>query len=307
MKPTRPCRSGQRSSGRWLPGCLIGLFFSIPFPLGGQVEEEAGDFLRLEVDSGVLIDQALFVEVRDACAPAALANSLRQGTPSHRSAWSQLTGRDDTARFRYLIDRWFRTPNSALYPRKKRLSFDGVLEEDLAAATNEMLTDLELPTLTSGYLNRSEGESSHEFLTRIHRLIRTSLERGTPPMLSLKTYVAHRQEKRDDEIDWEPTNHHWVVVTGISTRLRPTDLGVSLDLIDPNGGRETSAFLFAENRLEFWALKGDLEQGKWLGGRPFLLVQAPGVLSLRPKEAAWTDRIIVVANHLIGDYGSAFR
>ena len=72
-------------------------------------------------------------------------------------------------------------------------------------------------------------------------------------------------------------------------------------------GRRTSAYVYAENRLEFWALQGNPGTGEWLDGRPFLLVQAPGVLSRRPKEAEWTARIIVVANFLVGDYENEDR
>lgn len=311
MTGRMPSQIANRAAARHLKA--VAIFAALAFTgwpaICGAQESAPGipKLVSLPVDPEALLDQALYVDSAKACAPAALANCLRQGPEPMRRAWAGFVGNDDTTRFRYLIDRWFRTPASAVFPRKKRFSFDGVLEEDLVAATTEMLEENQLPPFEAGYLDRLPGEKSPAFLARIHRKITASLAEGVPPILSLKTYVARRFEKHDDEVRWEPANHHWVVITAANAELRPTDLGFSIDLIDPNGGRRTSAYIYAENRLEFWALKGNPGTGEWLDGRPFLLVQAPGVLSLRPKEAEWTDRIIVVANFLVGRYEEELR
>ena len=196
MKPPRPSRRGARPPGRRSSALVVGFLLGLPCPLPvhSQEEKEEPAFLRIEIDEGALLDQALYADSRDACAPAALANALRQGTPAQRTSWTKLAGRDDTTRFRYLIDRWFRTPNSKPYPRKKRLSFDGVLEEDLAAATNEMLGDFELPPLTAGYLDREEGESSRDFVTRIHGKMLTSIERILETIRPMRAPLSRRSK-----------------------------------------------------------------------------------------------------------------
>ena len=259
----------------------------------------SGESLSVPVEDSAIIDQHLFKDSKNACGPASVANVLRFGSPEMQEAWERFVGRDDETRMRFLIDRWFRTPPSLEFPTKKRLSFDGVLEEDLAAACRDLTEQYDLPALQGGFLDRLEGEKSPAFLARIHGYLSDSLERGIPPILSLKTHVARRVERLDDEVAWTYSAHHWVVVSGVRKELRIGDLGFSVDLIEPNGGYRTTAFIYAENLLNFRALKGSEGNGEWLSGRPFLLVQAPGVLSLRPDEAEWKDRVIVTANYLI--------
>lgn len=290
---------------RWLiaPALLAGL--SIAGTGQAQVSGQAPAAavamdLAIPVDAGRLLNQHLFADGEAACGPAAVANCLRQGTPPMAAVWDNLVGGDDATRLRFLIDRWFRNRPSAAFPGKKRLSHDGVLEEDLADACREIWTEAGLPAPTGGYLDRRVGEKSPEFLARVHGLIAGSLRDGQAPILSLKTYIARRLKRMDDELAWELAQHHWVVVTGVRRELRPTDLGFALELIDPDGGRPSSAYVYAETRQDFNALKGTEARGHWLRGRPFLLVEAPGVLALRPKEADWPDRVIVVANFLLG-------
>lgn len=259
----------------------------------------AEESLSLPVEDSAIIDQHLFEDSKNACAPAAVANALRFGSPKMQNTWEQFVGSDDKTRMRFLIDRWFRSQPSIEFPTKKRLSFDGVLEEDLAAACRELSEEYELPPLRGDYLDRLAGEKSPAFLARVHDYLTDSLESGVPPILSLKTHVARPVERLNDEVAWTYSAHHWVVVSGVQKELRIGDLGFSLNLIEPNGGYQTTAFIYAENLLNFRALKGSEGNGEWLSGRPFLLVQAPGVLSLRPDEAEWKDRVIVTANYLI--------
>jgi hypothetical protein len=262
------------------------------------VGPSAGE-VAIPIDPGAIIDQHLFSDQESACGPAALANSLRFGTEPMVSAWGGFVGGDDATRLRFLIDRWFRNLPSAAFPGKKRLSFDGVLEEDLADACREVFADHGIPAPVAGYLDRLAGEKSPAFLARVHGSLSDSLAGGMPPILSLKTYIARRLKRMDDELAWELAAHHWVVVAGVGKEPRPTDLGFTFDLIDSDGGRQSNAYIHTETRLDFHALKGTEARGLWLTGRPFLLVQAPAVLTLRPKEADWPDRIITVANFLI--------
>lgn len=282
------------------PGCLLALLIVGWMP--GAMADEADGEIAVPVDPAAIIDQHLYTDSVNACGPTAIANSLRFGTPPMVATWNGFVGGDDTTRLRFAIDRWFLNRTSTIYPPNKRLSYDGVVEEDLAAGYNELLESVGLAPLNAGFLDRRIGEKSPAFLKRVHELISDSLEDGVPPVLSLKTYVARRIERMDNQIAWEPAAHHCVAVTGISRTLRPADLGFGIDLIDPNGGHQTRAFVYAENLLNFRALKGTQDKGDWLEGRPFLLVQAPGVLSLRPEKAEWPDRVIVVANFLIGKY-----
>ncbi len=294
------------TTGRhWLAARRSAVFLALA-PAGWAAEKEA-EFLSIPVTPETVIRQQAYPDSPNGCGPTALANCLKFGPPPFLETWDGLVGGDDSTRLRFLIDRWFAGRQSGVYPGKKRLSFDGTLEEDLAAAAAEIATDHRLDRMRGDFLDRRAGEKSPAFLARVHGAISDSIRRGVPPLLSLKTFVARRIERMDHQVAWEAAAHHWVVVTGVRRELRPADLGFSIDLIDPDGGHLTSAYLFAENRLNFRALKGTEERGQWLDGRPFLLVQAPGVLALRPDEAQWRDRIIVTANFLIaptGDLGA---
>lgn len=289
------------TTGRhWLAARRSAVFLALA-PAGWAADKET-EFLSIPVIPETVIRQRAYPDSPNACGPTALANCLKFGAPPLSAAWENLVGADDGTRLRFLIDRWFTGRESGVFPGKKRLSFDGTLEEDLAAAAVELATDQQLAPPRGGFLDRRPGEKSPAFLARVHEAIADSIRNGMPPILSLKTYVARRIERMDHQIAWEPAAHHWVVVTGVRRELRATDLGFAIDLIDPDGGRHTSAYLFAENRLNFRALKGTEARGQWLDGRPFLLVQAPGVLALRPDEAEWTDRVIVTANFLVGHH-----
>ena len=52
----------------------------------------------------------------------------------------------------------------------------------------------------------------------------------------------------------------------------------------------------------FMALRGTQDSGDWLTGLPFLQVLAPDVPSLRPQNLEWSERYLVTANYLIGDF-----
>jgi hypothetical protein len=81
--------------------------------------------------------------------------------------------------------------------------------------------------------------------------------------------------------------------------LREKERGFAIELIDPNGGKLQNAFVYDEPLQPFSAQKGNEKTGQWLTGSPFLVVQAPGVVSLLPKGASWRDRIVLIAHYLI--------
>ena len=269
----------------------------------------AGDFIGVEVDPGAVIRQQLLSKSANACGPAAIANSLRFGSPPHRNAWETLPGTDDQRRIRRLFDRYFFGRESTVFPKMKRFEWRGVESEDLTAAFREFLEDRGLEPVTGRYLDRREGEKDRDFLARLYREMRYSLKAGVPPILGLRSFLAQRDPAADSdtagEISWKPSRHHFVVITRIPESLEDGALGFPFELLDSNGGHRRTAFVFAEPQRPFMALRGNEQTGRWLSGKPFLLVNAPGVTALQPKDAVWRDRVVVIAHYLVGlSFGS---
>ncbi len=74
-------------------------------------------------------------------------------------------------------------------------------------------------------------------------------------------------------------------------------------MIDSNGAIQRPVFIHLESNAQaFRALKGDETDDQWLDGRPYLLVEASQIRAMRPADMKWSDRFIVVANFLIGDF-----
>lgn len=266
----------------------------------------AGDSpsLGVEIDPAEIIDQHLFKDSRNACGPAAICNSLRFGNAKTRSIWYGFLGPERDKKLRFAIDRYFLGRQSVVFPEMKRFRPNGTEPEDLAAAYGEILTDHKLRPVKGRFFDRQEDETDSDFVARLHRQLADSLNAGVPPILSLRSFLAQRDESDDSatggKIAWKPARSHSVVVTRVPKTLPEDELGFRFELIDPNGGKVRSAFVYAEPQQAFIALRGNERTGQWLTGSPFLVVQAPGVVSLQPKDAVWRDRIVIVAHHLIG-------
>lgn len=261
-------------------------------------------FTGVEVDEGRVVKQQLYEDSQEACGPAAMANALRFGVPGMREALDSLVGNDDTTRLRFLIDRYFKNVPSEIFPTAKRLGHKGVLAVDLKNACNDLLREHNLEPLDQLELHRLDGERDRDFLERVHGKLLSSLRRGTPPIIQVRSYAAMQEEEGGAKVVWKATNNHFLVVTRVPTELRKQDMGFVFDAIDPNGGRLVSGYVFGEPHLPFQAEKGQDSptQVEWLSGRPFLLVKAPGVVSLQPRKAIWRDRVVVALSAVIGSF-----
>lgn len=263
-----------------------------------------GGFTGVEVDVGKVVKQQLYEDSRKACGPTAMINVMRHGTPEMQRAYNSLAGVDERARLRLVIDRYFKNKHSRVFPRAKRLGHHGVLAIDLKSAFSDLLKDYQLDPVSKLELNRLAGESDRDFLERVHEKLKLSLRRGVPPIIQLRTYMVNREGEVNSRGMWKATNSHFVVVTRVPSELREQDEGFTFDAIDSNGGRLVSAYVYGEKQLSFRAEKGPSSPTRveWLSGRPFLLVKAPGVVSLQPHNATWDSRVIVTLCEVIGRF-----
>ena len=244
------------------------------------------------------IDQQDYPDSINACGPAAVLNLLRFSGQAHAEVFESLVGRDDGVKMRFFVDRYLRSRDSTVYPSAKRWGVHGVAAEDLLAGLNDLLEEGGREKLKGNYLDRRNDETEEAHLARVQRLLRASLDNGVTPILSLRSYLVR---EREEEAGWETGVHHNVVVTRVPEGA--SSVGFEIEAIDPYGGRSVEIFIHREgNGQSFLALKGTLDEGNWLRGRPFLQVVAPDVPTVRPRDLEWSQRYIVVANYLIGEF-----
>jgi hypothetical protein len=244
-------------------------------------------------------DQRDYSDSRNGCGPATLLNLLRFGGDGFAPALASLVGGSDGVRMRYLVDRYFRNRPSTHRSGQSRWTVHGIGSEDFAVGTNELLSEHGIAPLASVSLHRKEGEGEAEHLERVRELLADSLERGVPPVLNLRSYLVKRRDENGGNPAWEAGVGHYVLA--VSLLGEPSGIGFLVEVIDPWQGRRTELQIHREaNGQSFRAQRGTDEEEDWLDGRPFLQVLAPGVPSLRPVNLDWSDRFVVVANHLVG-------
>jgi len=256
---------------------------------------------RAEERGGGIVDQRDYADSRNGCAPASVLNLLVFGPADYRSVYESLVGATDGVKMRFLVDRYFKSRRSTVEPSLERWGVHGIFSADLAAGVNELLADHGIEELAGASLDREDGETAAEHLRRCHERIADSLANGVKPILSLRSYVVRHREEEDFRPAWEAGVHHNVVVTEV---IRPpSGLGFEIEALDPWRGRRVALFVHrGGNAHPFRARKGAGPSAKWLEGHPYLQVLAPDVPSLRPRTLEWSERFVVTANFLIGDY-----
>ncbi len=257
--------------------------------------------VRMAAEELKPVDQRDFKDSINGCAPATILNLLKFGGEDFDVVYRSLVGGTDEVKMRYVVDRYFKNRPSLTYPGQQRWGPHGIDCRDLVLGLNELLAEQGRAGVNALFLDREGDESEADHLIRCHELISDSVQEGVPPILSLRTYVVKEREENGEVPVWEPGPHHYVLVTGVVGKLSAA--GVELEIIDPWRGNRTVIYLHREPQgRSFRALKGTLEEGEWLDGRPFLQVLAPEVPSLKPKDLEWFERSIVVANFLMGRF-----
>jgi len=253
--------------------------------------------------AGMLADQRPFPDTVNACAPASLLNFLACGGDRLAPARESIAGRDSATRLRFVIERYFESRKSVVFPGWSRWGVHGVQDADLATSILELLDESGTAPVEAAWLEKRKGETAADHQARIHGLIETSLRRGVGPILSLRAYRG-RLPAEGREGGWQLVRQHFVVIVALPDEHPPGALGFPARAIDSNGAREVSLRLFTEPAgRPFRALLGTEETGAWLDGRPFLLVHAPeSIRALRPARLEWGERFHVTASFLIGDF-----
>ncbi len=119
---------------------------------------------------------------------------------------------------------------SAHFKGRPRWSRKGVNLADLLDIANEMTRGHYLPGLNQEVWFRNPGESPEKLLKRVHARLNTSLEKGFPPLISLRRYV-----KRDSA--WVALEAHFVTVIAVPRKLERNASSFEIRYVDPWGGK----------------------------------------------------------------------
>ncbi len=178
--------------------------------------------------AGGAVDQ--LVIAGNACGPAALLAAFRCGNEHWQRASAAVPGAGDKERLRWII-RHRGARASAHLPGRPRWTKDGVNVADLCDIANELAAGHYLPPLRHEILFASGGESPDRLLRRVHRQLETSLEKGFPPVVSIRRFV-HREGR-----GWLLVEGHFVTIVAVPRKLSRGERSFPVTYLDPWGGK----------------------------------------------------------------------
>ncbi len=222
----------------------------------------------------------------NACGPAALLSAFRFGNGNWQRAALAVAGETDKQQITMMIRQRGLRPSNHLIG-KPRWGRHGVNLADLRDIANEMTAGHFLPEIREDVFFASGRESPQRLLRRVHGRLETSLERGLPPVLSIRRY-ALRNPGGNAPI-WTVSDGHFVTVIAVPKRLSKGDASFPVTYIDPWGGK------IAEGTIEIPRLPV-LSAG---GDSPCLEANFPGV-RVGTKGIRNGERTTVVVSAAIG-------
>ena len=244
----------------------------------------AADSALREAPNPAAIPANQLVVSGNACGPTALLNAFRFANQDWQRASNSIAGESDKQRI-YTIIRDFGMRPSATIKGRPRWSKKGVNLTDLCDIANEMTRGQFLPLVSQEVLFRSPRETQEALLKRVLARLNTSLEKGLPPIISLRRYV-----KRDQA--WIALDAHFVTVTTLPRKLDNGSSSFEVSYIDPWGGklcRGTIAIpepaILAEVSSESPCLEADFPQASV--GRKLVRQGEPTTLALAAVLGRW--------------------
>jgi hypothetical protein len=169
----------------------------------------------------------------NACGPTALLNAFRFGNPDWQRASTAIAGETDKERIYTIIREYGMRPSSHIKGRP-RWSRKGVNLADLGDIANEMTRSHFLPLVSQEVVFLKPGESQEKLVSRVHRLLDTSLGKGLPPLVSLRRYVKRATEGKP--LEWLVLEAHFVTITSVPHLLQKGARSFPVTYIDPWGG-----------------------------------------------------------------------
>lgn len=179
------------------------------------------------------------------CGPASLLNAFQYGSPKWNKVFEAVPGNDSRSRIRYVVAAWGNQASRHLKGTQRWKPKEGTNLLDLTDMANEMKSGHFLPKIKQQVLSRQQVESPHHFLSRCHAIIAKSMQRGLPPIISIRRY-AFRHHEAVGQKSWWPIRAHFVVVTELPASLPPNARSFKIRYVDPFGGFEREGTIQTE-------------------------------------------------------------
>ena len=176
----------------------------------------------------------------NACGPAALLNAFRFGNADWQRASDAIAGANDRERMLRIIREAGMRPSRHMTGHA-RWSRRGVGVADLCDMGNELVAGKYLPQLSEEVFLLKSGETPAKLLARVHRRLATSLEKGLPPILSIRRYALRQTPGKPAQ--WIVIDAHFVTLTSIPRKLPKNSDAFPVSYIDPWGGKSLSGFI----------------------------------------------------------------
>ena len=235
-----------------------------------------------------------------ACGPCSLLNALKFGGRAERTAVGEITGADDLAKVRHLIEEYGRGASEAYPDRPRYREKGGMCDLEMLGMVNDCLANVSLKKVEGAPLDHTELKSPGEHLRDIHARLRHSLDTGFPPLVIIRSFVAKAVEspqKGADAYQWWGMTGHWMAVIDLPKRLTPGALSFTMKVADSWTGVPQDCFVYEEQFRNFTAAKGD--DRKWIWPtveRPYLVAVMPA-LPLGTKDTPWYLRSNIVLSY----------
>jgi hypothetical protein len=182
----------------------------------------------------------------NACGPASLVTAFRFGNPSWQQVAGRLPGNTEKDRLWSVIRGHGLRPSAHLNGRM-RWSRAGVNVADLADMANEMAVGLYLPGVSSEVLFVKPRETQEQLLRRVHGRLETSMEKGLPPVISLRRFVYRRAG--GGAPFWLLLEAHFVTVTTLPKKLERGARSFPVSYIDPWGGKRATGVIAISDQV----------------------------------------------------------
>jgi len=166
------------------------------------------------------------------CGPASLINAYRFGSPKWNTATTKIVGNTDKEQFDFMV-RYY----GKIFSRHARASMrwdarSGINGLDLTDLANDFQErrKLSLPKLKHTTHFVKEKKDHKTLLTNTHKHLTKSLQKGFPPLISVKRFAQKGSR-------WRQVHGHFVVLHQIPGTLPPNATSFEIKYIDPWGGK----------------------------------------------------------------------
>ena len=254
--------------------------------------------LLILVDAQETLNQDLVYKV--ACGPCAIVNQLQFGTEKEQDALRKLKGGSKAQKAKEIIKRYGKRQSPNYRDGRPVFREDGMSSPDLLRMVNWVRGDKSLPELAGDYLNRGENEELEDHLARVHRQLKESLDSGTKPIISFRSFTPKYYDELEEWL-WSPLMGHFVTVISVPDQIEEGEKGFRFRFADSATGKIETGYAHLSEARNFVAQRGDKVNWEWKKDRPFLLVTAPS-LRLKTQKSEWFLRTIITLDY--GIYAS---